>query len=74
MLVITPEKAFLIAMLIFSVVGMVYGIFKMFPAIKDNKFFQVIFQIVKKSQKSIDELKNTCYIKTIKRKAKRKDL
>ena len=44
MLVITPEKALLIAMLIFSVVGMVYGLFKMFPAIKDNKFFRPFFK------------------------------
>ncbi|AUV57264.1 hypothetical protein [Lactobacillus phage Satyr] len=44
MLVITPEKAFLIAMLIFSVAGMVYGLFITFPAIKDNKFFRSFFK------------------------------
>ncbi|AUV57263.1 hypothetical protein [Lactobacillus phage Satyr] len=29
---------------------------------------------MKKFKKVVDELKNTCYIKTIKMKAKRKDL
>lgn len=44
MLVVTWENTFLIAMLIFSVAGMVYGVFKMFPAIKDNKFFGSFFK------------------------------
>lgn len=44
MLVITPEKAFLIAMLAFSAVGMVCGLLKVFPTIKDCKFLKSFFK------------------------------
>lgn len=44
MLVITLESAFYIAMLVFAVVGMVYGAFKLFPALKNCKFLKSFFE------------------------------
>lgn len=44
MLVITWGNAFLIIMLIFSVAGMVYGIFDVFPALKKCKFLKSFFK------------------------------
>lgn len=44
MLVVTWENAFLIAMLIFSVAGMVYGILDVFPALKKCKFLKSFFE------------------------------
>lgn len=44
MLVITLESAFYIAMLIFSIVGMVYGVLELFPALKNCKFLKSFFE------------------------------
>lgn len=44
MLIITLESAFYIAMLIFSVAGMVYGVLELFPALKNCKFLKSFFE------------------------------
>ena len=44
MLVVTWENTFLIAMLIFSVAGMVYGVFNVFPELKNCKFLKLFFK------------------------------
>ena len=44
MLVITLESAFYIIMLVFSVAGMVYGVFELFPSLKDCKFLKSFFE------------------------------
>ncbi len=44
MLVLTWGNVFLIAMLIFSAVGMVYGMLETFPKLKDCKFLKSFFK------------------------------
>lgn len=44
MLVITLELSFYIAMMVFAVVGMVYGAFELFPALKNCKFLRSFFE------------------------------
>lgn len=44
MLVVTWENMFLIAMLIFSVAGMVYGILDVFPTLKNCNFLKSFFE------------------------------
>lgn len=44
MLVITLESTFYIAMLIFSIVGMVYGVLELFPTLKNCKFLKSFFE------------------------------
>lgn len=44
MLVITFESIFYIAMLVFSIIGMVYGAFELFPALKNCKFLKSFFE------------------------------
>lgn len=44
MLVITLGNAFYIAMLVFAIAGMVYGVFELFPTLKDCKFLKSFFE------------------------------
>lgn len=44
MLVITLESAFYIAMLTFSIVGIIYGVLELFPALKNCKFLKSFFE------------------------------
>lgn len=44
MLVITLESAFYIAMLVFSVIGIVYGVLELFPTLKNCKFLKSFFE------------------------------
>lgn len=44
MLIITLESAFYIAMLMLSVAGMVYGVFDVFPELKNCKFLKSFFK------------------------------
>lgn len=44
MLIITFENIFYILMLLFSVVGMMVGLFKVFPSLKNSKFLKSFFE------------------------------